>query len=979
MTARSVNEDFGANSGIVDDMYRQFLENPDAVSESWRDFFAGYSPRVGSGANGAAPTPLVTPAQAPTPVTTPAATAATAPAPNQSVAPAPKASVAPASTMTDGDTTTPLRGVAARIVENMEASLAVPTATSVRAVPAKLLEVNRRILNNHLARVRGPKVSFTHLIAYATARAVAMVPAMQRGYVDVDGQPTMVQHAHCNLGLAVDVTKSDGTRTLMVPNVKHADSLDFAAFFHAYEDLIRKVRTNALTLDDFAGTTGSVTNPGMIGTVHSVPRLMPGQGFILGVGAIEYPAEYQGADPSALAQIGVSKVVTLTSTYDHRVIQGAESGEFLRAIHELLLGEHGFYDEVFRSFAVPYEPARWRIDETPLDEVGLAEKVVSVYQLINMYRVRGHLLANIDPLGRREPVTHEELDIAHYGLSIWDLERVFPSPLANASRRQTLGAMLQVLRDAYARSIGIEYMHVQDPEVKLWIQDHFEIPAGQIPIEGKKRLLEKLNNAEAFERFLQTKFIGHKRFGLEGAESLIPMLDVLLSDAADDGVEAAVLGMAHRGRLNVLTNIVGKSYSQIFREFEGELDPNTTQGSGDVKYHVGARGTHVAPSGNEIAITLASNPSHLEAVDPVVVGMARAKQDEHDDVDRAKVLPVLIHGDAAFAGQGVVAETFNLSEVEGYNVGGTVHIIINNQVGFTTDPGSGRSGYYCTDIAKMVQAPIFHVNGDDPEACLRVMRIAFAFRQEFNRDVVIDMYCYRRHGHNETDEPAYTQPSMYALIEQKRSVRKLYTETLVNRGDLSLEEAEAALEHYRVQLEGAFDEIHQTERHAPTPVPSVQAIAVPSPNTGVSRSTLEHIVDAITTWPAGFTVHPKLEKILLGQKQAFGEDVIDWALGEQFALGSLLMEGAPIRMVGQDTRRGTFSHRHAVLVDATTEQRFTPLADLSDTQARLSIYDSVLSEFAALGFEYGYSVARPHGLVVWEAQFGDFANGAQTI
>jgi len=970
VTARSVNEDFGANSGVVDDMYRKFLENPESVAESWRDFFAGYSPRVGAGAAGSTAAPA--PASAAT---------SSAAAPTSAPAPTPAASAAPsaAPAVSSGDEAKPLRGAAARIVENMEASLAVPTATSVRAVPAKLLEVNRRILNNHLARVGGPKVSFTHLIAYATARAVAMVPAMQRGYTMVDGTPTMVTHAQCNLGLAVDVTKSDGSRTLMVPNVKNAAGLDFAGFFHSYEDLIRKVRSNTLTLDDFANTTGSVTNPGMIGTVHSVPRLMPGQGFILGVGSIEFPAEYQGADPAALAQIGVSKVVTLTSTYDHRVIQGAESGEFLRSIHELLLGQHDFYDEVFRSFAVPYEPARWRRDDYSLDEAGYAEKVVAVYRLINMYRVRGHLLANIDPLGRRAVATHEELDLPHYGLSIWDLDRQFPSPLANSPRKETLGEMLSVLRDAYARSIGIEYMHMQDPDQKAWIQDHFENPAPAIALDAKRRVLEKLNNAEAFERFLQTKFMGHKRFGLEGGETLIPMLDGLLSDAADDGVKKVVLGMAHRGRLNVLANIVGKSYSQIFREFEGELDPSTTQGSGDVKYHVGASGEHLAPSGKTIEITLASNPSHLEAVDPVVEGMARAKQDELHDAERVQVLPVLIHGDAAFAGQGVVAETFNLSEVSGYRTGGTVHIVINNQVGFTTAPEHARSGYYCTEVAKMVQAPIFHVNGDDPEACLRVIRTAFAFRQEFNQDVVIDMYCYRRHGHNETDEPAYTQPKMYHLIEQMRSPRKLYTETLVNRGDLSLEEAEATLDHFKAQLEGAFEEMHQAEKRTPVSQASIEAIATESPVTAVDRNELERIVAAIMSWPDTFSVHPKLEKILLSMKQAFGDDSIDWALGEQLAFGSLLLEGSNIRLAGQDTRRGTFSHRHAVLVDARNEAEYTPLAHLAENQGNFSIFDSTLSEFAGLGFEYGYSVAAPNSLVAWEAQFGDFANGAQTI
>ena len=523
----------------------------------------------------------------------------------------------------------------------MEASLGVPTATSVRNVPAKLLEVNRQILNNHLTRTARGKVSFTHLIAYAAVRAVSQVPAMGSGFGVDDGAPVVVRHDHVNLGLAVDVAKSDGSRTLLVPNIKHADDLDFAGFFAAYEEMIRKVRTGGITPDDFAGTTGTITNPGMIGTVHSVPRLMPGQGFILGVGSIGYPAEYEGADPQTIARLGISKVITLTSTYDHRVIQGAESGEFLRAMHDLLLGENGFYDDIFQSFAVPYEPARWRTDVSPLDdEVTHNEKVVHVHQLINMYRVRGHLIANLDPLGRREPDTHPELDINHYGLSIWDLDREFPVGSLGAGglgrRSLPLRDILGILRDAYARTVGVEFMHIQDPEQKEWIQTRVEAPTAAPDPAEQRRILERLNAAEAFETFLQKKYVGQKRFSLEGAESLIPMLDALLSAAADAGMSEVVLGTAHRGRLNVLVNTVGKSYGQIFREFEGALDPSSVQGSGDVKYHVGATGKHTAPSGATIGVSLASNPSHLEAVDPVVEGMARAKGDRHR---RQRTLP----------------------------------------------------------------------------------------------------------------------------------------------------------------------------------------------------------------------------------------------------------------------------------------------------------------------------------------------------
>ncbi len=931
-------EDLGPNSGLVDEMYRHYLADPTSVAPSWQEFFSDYASRQ-------------VPAAAPG---------------------------------VDGDDTSPIRGAAARIVENMQASLGVPTATSVRNVPAKLLEVNRQILNNHLTRTARGKVSFTHLIAFAAVEAIAKVPAMGLGFATVDGNPVVVRHSHVHLGLAVDVTKSDGSHTLLVPNIKGADALDFAGFFAAYEELIRKVRTNAITADDFAGTTATITNPGTIGTVHSVPRLMAGQSFILGVGAIGYPAEYEGADPRTVARLGISKVITLTSTYDHRVIQGAESGEFLRVVHDLLLGEHGFYDRIFQSFRVPYEPARWSTDTSPLDdEAAHNEKVVHVHQLINMYRVRGHLIANLDPLGRRPPDTHPELDITHYGLSIWDLDREFPVGSLGAGAvgrtRMPLRDILGVLRDAYARTVGVEFMHMQDPEHKEWVQRRVEAPVAAPDAAVQRRILDRLNAAEAFESFLGKKYLGQKRFSLEGAESLIPMLDALLSAAAEGGMSEVVLGTAHRGRLNVLVNTVGKSYGQIFREFEGALDPSSVQGSGDVKYHVGASGTHVAPTGARVGVTLASNPSHLEAVDPVVEGMARAAGDRRADAERRHVLPVLVHGDAAFAGQGVVAETFNLSEVPGYEVGGTVHIVVNNQLGFTTAPELGRSGVYATDVAKMVQAPIFHVNGDDPEACVRVVRLAYDFRQEFHKDVVVDMVCYRKYGHNEGDEPAFTQPGMYHLIREHRSVRKLYTETLVNRGDLTLAQAEEALDDFHARLDNAFEETHSSG--PPTiPVNVVMGDDVePAVETGVARPQLEQVVDALVRWPDDFRVSPKLERILRTRATDFAQDQIDWALAEALAFGTLALAGSPVRLAGQDTRRGTFSQRHGVLVDAADETEHCPLSNIAAGQAPVMLYDTVLSEYAALGFEYGYSIADPDAWVGWEAQFGDFINGAQII
>ncbi len=966
-------DDLGPNAGLIDEMYRLFRENPEGVSPGWRDFFADYQPRAEPPAATAAPAPAPAP---PAPATAPAAPSPPAPAPPV----APRAGTQDAPATLDGEQAEPLRGASARVVQNMEASLAVPTATSVRAVPAKLLEVNRQILNNQLARTRGGKVSFTHLIGFAVVRALQKTPHMNASYGVTDGKPSVVRHEHVNLGLAIDQQKSDGTRTLLVPNIKNADTLDFAAFHAAYEDLVRRARTNKLTPDDFAGTTVSITNPGTIGTMHSVPRLMPGQGLIVGVGAIIYPPEYEGADPQTLADIGVSKIVTLTSTYDHRIIQGAESGEFLATMHDLLLGGDDFYDELFASFGVPYEPARWSPDRKPLEgSAEAAHKIIAVQQLINMYRVRGHLIANLDPLGLKEPKTHEELDPNHWGLTIWDLDREFPTGGLASRATMKLRDILGLLRNAYARTIGVEYMHIQEPDQKAWIQQQVEGVHVDATPEDKRRILSALNGAEAFERFLHTKFLGQKRFSLEGAETLIPMLEFLLDAAANAGVEEFVMGMAHRGRLNVLANVVGKSYEQIFREFEGELDPNVPQGSGDVKYHVGATGKFTAASGATIGITLAANPSHLEAVDPVVEGMARAKQDRLGDTAHDRVLSVLIHGDAAFAGQGVVAETLNLSELPGYDVGGTVHIVVNNQVGFTTPAGFARSTVYATDIAKAVQAPIFHVNGDDPEASVRVIRLAYEFRNAFKKDVVVDMVCYRRYGHNEGDEPAFTQPRMYEVIGNRRSVRKLYTELLVNRGDLTLEEAEKALEDFRARLEEAFGETHASERPArriegPTPEPETSHV-----ETGVPRENLERIITVLTTYPSDFEPHPKLARILANRRKEFDSDQIDWALAEELAFGSLLLDGAPVRVAGQDTRRGTFSQRHAVVVDHRTEQEYVPLAHLGDDAAPFMIYDSVLSEFAALGFEYGYSIADHDALVAWEAQFGDFANGGQVI
>jgi 2-oxoglutarate dehydrogenase E1 component len=970
---------FGPNAWLVDDMFEEYRTDPSSVSESWREFFADYVP--GGVATAAVPAPA-TPA-APEAPRSPAGPADRTPVAGNGAVAAARAPAAPASS--DG-APAPLRGAAARIAQNMAASLSVPTATSVRSVPAKLLEVNRSILNQHLARTSGGKVSFTHLIGFAVVRALQAVPALNSSFVpDIDdtGKPGVIHHDHVGLGLAVDLEKSDGSRTLLVPVIGAAEALDFRAFVIAYEDLVRKVHTGKATPDDFAGATVTLTNPGTLGTMQSVPRLMPGQGAIIGVGALGYPAEFQAADRRSLAEIGVGPVVTLTSTYDHRIIQGAESGLFLSYMTECLTGQHGFYEAVYAAMDVPYQPVRWQADINAGDSEHLRlVKQVHVQSLINMYRVRGHLIADLDPLSAEPRPLHAELDPTTYGLTLWDLDREFVVDGLAGRTTLTLGEALDILRDAYCRTLGIEYMHIQDPEQKRWIQQHTEgVPTTLDPVE-QRHVLDRLNAAEAFERFLHTRYVGQKRFGLEGAESTIVLLDTILEEGAQAGTSEAVLGMAHRGRLNVLANIVGKSYGEIFREFEGDLDPDSVQGSGDVKYHKGAIGKFVARSGSELTVTLASNPSHLEAVDPVVEGMVRAKQDMLGDDRCFDVLSVLVHGDAAFAGQGVVAETLELSQLTGYRTGGTIHVVVNNQLGFTTAPESARSSLYPTDVAKMVQAPVFHVNGDDPEACLRAARLAFGFRQAFHKDVVIDLVCYRRHGHNEGDDPSYTQPRMYAIIEGKRSVRKLYTESLVRRGDITVEDAERALEDFQARLQVALDETRQSAPPRPTtlPLPALEAEARPPVATGVARPELERLAAAATAVPEGFTVHPKLLRQFEQRAQMVAGGEVDWALGEALALGSIVLEGTDVRLTGQDTRRGTFSQRHAVLVDYRTGEEWVPLAHLhGDEVGRFGVHDSLLSEYAAVGFEYGYSVESPDALVAWEAQFGDFANGAQII
>ncbi|MFD8609948.1 multifunctional oxoglutarate decarboxylase/oxoglutarate dehydrogenase thiamine pyrophosphate-binding subunit/dihydrolipoyllysine-residue succinyltransferase subunit [Streptomyces sp. NPDC059631] len=1007
---------FGANEWLVDEIYQQYLQDPNSVDRAWWDFFADYKPgaaaaastapagTTAAGAAGtttapqAAPAAPAKPAQAPAapaaaqpaapapaqpaPAPAPAKPAAQAPAPAKAAPAAAKpapAKAEPAAEAPAGPEFVTLRGPSAAVAKNMNASLELPTATSVRAVPVKLLFDNRIVINNHLKRARGGKISFTHLIGYAMVQAIKAMPSMNNSFAEKDGKPTLVKPDHINLGLAIDLVKPNGDRQLVVAAIKKAETLNFFEFWQAYEDIVRRARDGKLTMDDFTGVTVSLTNPGGLGTVHSVPRLMPGQSVIMGVGSMDYPAEFQGTSQDTLNKLGISKVMTLTSTYDHRVIQGAASGEFLRVVANLLLGENGFYDEIFEALRIPYEPVRWLkdIDASHDDDV---TKAARVFELIHSYRVRGHVMADTDPLEYQQR-KHPDLDITEHGLTLWDLEREFAVGGFAGKSMMKLRDILGVLRDSYCRTVGIEFMHIQDPKQRKWIQDRVERPHSKPEREEQLRILRRLNAAEAFETFLQTKYVGQKRFSLEGGESVIPLLDAVLDSAAESRLDEVVIGMAHRGRLNVLANIVGKSYAQIFREFEGNLDPKSMHGSGDVKYHLGAGGTFTGLDGEQIKVSLAANPSHLETVDPVIEGISRAKQDiiNKGGTDFT-VLPVAIHGDAAFAGQGVVAETLNMSQLRGYRTGGTVHIVINNQVGFTAAPESSRSSMYATDVARMIEAPIFHVNGDDPEAVVRVARLAFEFRQAFNKDVVIDLICYRRRGHNESDNPAFTQPLMYDLIDKKRSVRKLYTESLIGRGDITLEEAEQALQDYQGQLEKVFTEVREaTSQPAVPQSPDPQAGFPVRVSTAISAEVVKRIAESQVNIPDHFTVHPRLLPQLQRRAAMVEDGTIDWGMGETLAIGSLLLEGVPVRLSGQDSRRGTFGQRHAVLIDRETGEDYTPLLYLADEQARYNVYDSLLSEYAVMGFEYGYSLTRPDALVMWEAQFGDFANGAQSV
>ena len=968
-----------ANAGFAQAMYEEFLRDPAAVGPEWRRLFeSGIVGERPDGNGAAAPAPR----QAPEP--RPAVVAAMPPAP--ATLPAGAAAI---------------KGPAAKLVANMNESLTVPTATTFRVLPVGVLEQKRRGLNQGLQAAGKPgKISFTHLIAFALVQATKQHPVMGHTLVMQDGTPYRVAPEGIALGLAVDVQRKDGSRGLVVPVIKRADTMDFAAFHAAYEALVEKARTNRLMPDDFAGATMSLTNPGGLGTVGSVPRLMAGQGSIIAVGAIGYPAEFSAVTEERLRDFGISKVMTVTSTYDHRVIQGAESGTFLATVDHLLQGDQGFFELIAESLGLGeagYQLARPQPAVQPGQEAaepvapGMLYHVAAAMALVKAFRMHGHLAAHLDPLGT-PPIGDPALDPGPLGLTPEVMAAIPSNVLRIAVSGGTLAEALPYLQATYCGTMAYEIEHISTHEERVWLREKIESGAYRQPMgpDEQRRLLQRLTEVETLEKFLHKAYLGQKRFSIEGVDMLVPMLDLTIERAAESGARDVVIGMAHRGRLNVLAHTVGRPYETIFAEFEGGRHVEAGQltpegGTGDVKYHHGAEGAYRTGKNKAITVTLSPNPSHLEFVAPVVDGRARAKQTQrrgreaHHDPTAA--LPVTIHGDAAFAGQGVVAETLNLGALKGYRTGGTLHIITNNQIGFTTDMEDARSTRYASDLAKGFDIPIIHVNGDDPEACLSAVRLSMAYRDRFHQDVLIDLVGYRRHGHNEGDEPAYTQPIMYERIKALPPTRELYARALVAAGVISQEEADrqASEAHQRlVDIQQGFKA--SMSRGTPSEPPHKLAGAGLEVDTALAAEFLVALNEQLLSWPEGFTVHPKLVKQLERRRAALGPDGgIDWAHAEALALASLLTEGVPVRLTGQDTERGTFSQRHLVLHDVATGERLAPIQRLPGALAPLELHNSPLSELATLGFEYGYSAAAPDALVLWEAQFGDFINGAQVI
>jgi 2-oxoglutarate decarboxylase len=934
------------NAGYVAELYEQFRRDPASVEGEWRALFE-------SGASGLAAAP------------------GSAPAPGAAEQGNGSAEATTTSSLPPG--ATPIKGPAARLAQNMTASLGVPTATSFRDIPVSILEASRRALNEQLAP---RKVSFTHLIGWAIARAASEQPSMTHAYLEADGAAYRVDPGAVHLGLAVDVERADGSRFLIVPVIHGADGMDFAGFHARYEELVDKARGSKLAPDDVVGATITLTNPGTLGTTASVPRLMPGQGTIVATGAIR--------------GVGDQRFMTLTSTYDHRVIQGGESGTFLRRVDGLLAGGDDFYGDVFAAMGATSAPAA----PTPADAASADDlkAVAGAVALVRAYRAFGHLAAKLDPLGS-PPAGDPALDPEPLGLTPEAMARVPADLLRVDVPGATLAEALPALQATYCGSIAYEVEHIASHDERVWLRQVIESGEHRraLTADEQRSLLARLSAVEGLERFLHRAYLGQKRFSIEGLDVMVPMLDQVLADAAESGTRDAVIGMAHRGRLNVLAHIVGVSYEAILAEFEAGrsgTDARTPKGgSDDVKYHLGADGTHVTPSSTQMHVTLSPNPSHLEAVNPVVEGRARAQQTDRSQplvkVDQHRTLPVLIHGDAAFAAQGVVAETFNMARLAGYSTGGTVHLIANNQVGFTTGPDEGRSTAYSSDLAKGFDVPIIHVNADDPEAALAAARLAMMYRERFHADVVIDLVGYRRYGHNEGDDPAYTQPLMAKAIAEHSSVRELYANKLVEAGVITGEEADAIATAAARDL--AVRQAAVRKQHAePQLDRGAESLTVDDaaePETAVDADTLRRLNEQLFSWPDDFHINSKLAKQLEKRRAAVASDDgrLEWAHAEALALGSLVTEGTPIRLTGQDTVRGTFSQRHQTLWDAQSGEPYTPIQHLDGAAAAFELHNSPLSEYASVGFEYGYAVAAPEALVLWEAQYGDFVNGAEII
>ena len=892
----------------------------------------------------------------------------------------------------------PLRGPAAALVKHMEESREVPTATSFRTLRVDVLDQRRRQLNQAIQKAGRPeKLSYTHLIAFAIAKAVKDVPSMAVTFDRVEGAPARVARG-VHLGLAVDVQRQDGSRILLAPVIHDADRLDFVAFRDQYETLVAKARTGKLAADELSGATIVLTNPGGIGTIASVPRLMKGQGTIVATGAIGYPPEFSPIAESGLRQLGVSKVMTMTSTYDHRVIQGAESGEFLRRIDELLSGADGFYESIFESMQVATpaglaeaarvsgQPAEAALAAPTTAEAELLRAVAAGMALVAAYRTHGHLAARLEPLGS-PPTGDPSLDPVNHGLTPQLMEAVPAAVLRVRVPGENLAEVLSHLRETYCSTIAYEIEHISSHEQRNWLRERIESGRYRQPLspERKLQLLGRLTKVEAMDRYLRRTFLGQKTFSIEGLDSMIVMLEETLQLLSDNNTRHVVMGMAHRGRLSVIAHVVNRTYESLLVEFEQSKDRlEAGDVTGDVKYHAEAEGTYVTPNGKQVSVTLLANPSHLEAVDPVVEGWTRAEQTRRKGpephFDRTGTVPILIHGDAAFPAQGVVAEVLNLAKLEGYTTGGTLHIIANNQLGFTTDPEEGRSTRYASDVAKGFDLPIIHVNADDITACVSAVRLATAFRQKFGRDVVIDLIGYRRFGHNETDEPAYTQPLMYEAIKEHPTVRDIFAAQLIEEGLLGAEDAKARSEAAESRLANAHQNVKASAAHAPQiSRPPMDATPEPDIKTTVSAEVLESLNRQLLSVREGFTVHPKLARQMDRRKTPLAEREIDWAQAEELAFASLITGGIPVRLTGQDTERGTFSQRHLVFHDARTGKRWAPIQHLVGASATFELHNSPLSEYAALGFEYGYSADASDALVCWEAQFGDFTNGAQVV